>query len=147
MSGQLSNVVRSIVPRYRLASMNGETSPGDALALPIDPRVLECARQKISHDIGEAVFRAQPLIKRQLLGGLGRLVGRVVGRAVSCGTGCHGFFDALFTSAFSAPGELFVGGHSLTGALVGFTAAGSEKVAVLFLRGAAAATSHHGRDG
>ena len=54
------------------------------------------------------------------------------------------FHRAFFPGALTGTGELLVFGHSLTGPLVGFAAAGGEEIVLFLCTGEAATTDDAG---
>src|ERR1043166_4510591 len=120
--------------------MEAETPFGDALALPIDARVLQHAWRKILDDRREAFFTAQAIKKRELALHLGGLICRRRARRLRRRIVYLGLFGSFLTGAFSGAGQLLIFRHALAGALIGIATAGSKEIfIVLFGRARVAA--------
>jgi hypothetical protein len=137
---QQRDVLGSRPPGLRLASMERETSAGDSLPVPVNPRVIQHPSGEIHHDVGDAGHAPKPVKKCQLLRGYRAFVG-VPARGRRTGPRLLRLLDTLFAGALARTGQLLRLGHALAGPLVCLAAARGEEVGVGFLCWAGAAAS------
>src|SRR5437773_11585720 len=73
---EIGDVLLGRVPSGGATAVNGKAPALDALALPIDPRVLQHPGRKVSHDIRDARLAAEAIKERQLTFNARRFIGR-----------------------------------------------------------------------